>query len=172
MKFWGHYLSAMEIITNILASHKGIYLFYNPPANYKKLSFFLLALMWMYYLKLIGNALINCKLQHPPHCDFPPPPLSLQHLSFWGLVPSNFHLSLEQNWVQILFPRAGVASQKPYSEKKCLNREEKRHGVWPFIKTVTFHDTAVASHTDGFLEVWEQIDFFYLLYKMQISNFC
>ena len=101
--------------------------------------------MWMYYLKLIGNALINCKLQHPPHCDSPP--LSLQHLSFWGLVPSNFHLSLEQNWVQILSPSAGVASQKPYSEKKCLNREEKRHGVWPFIKTVTFHDTAVASHT-------------------------
>ena len=60
---------------NILASHKGIYLFYNPPANYKKLSFFLLTLMWMYYLKLIGNALINCKLQHPPHCDSPPPPL-------------------------------------------------------------------------------------------------
>ena len=107
-----------------------------------------------------------------PHTAISPPPLSLQHLSFWGLVPSNFHLSLEQNWVQILSPSAGVASQKPYSEKKCLNREEKRHGVWPFIKTVTFHDTAVASHTDGFLEVWEQIDFFYLLYKMQISNFC
>lgn len=71
--------------------------------------------MWMYYLKLIGNALINCKLQHPPHCN--PPPPSLQHLSFWGLVTLNFHLSLEQNWVQILFPSAGVASQKPYSEK-------------------------------------------------------
>lgn len=150
-----------------MASHKGVYLFYNPPANYKKLLFFLLALMWMYYLKLIGNALINCKLQHPPHCDSPSPAFELLRISYFKFPPlpgtklsSN---SLSKCW---------SCQSKTLFWKKCLNREEKRHGVWPFIKTVTFHDTAVASHTNGFLEVWEQIDFFYLLYKMQISNFC
>lgn len=103
-----------------------------------------------------------------PHTAIPPPSLAFEllRISYFKFPPlpatkvsSN---SLPKCW----------SCQSKTLFWKCLNREEKRHGVWPFIKTVTFHDTAVASHTDGFLEVWEQIDFFYLLYKMQISNFC
>ena len=41
---------------------------------------------------------------------------------------------------------------------KWLTRE-KGHGAWPHLKTVTYHDDAVASHTEGVVVVWAQIKF-------------
>ena len=40
-----------------------------------------------------------------------------------------------------------------------IDKIKKGHGAWPHLKTVTYHDDAVASHTEGVVGVWAQIKF-------------
>ena len=56
------------------------------------------------------------------------------------------------------YPTARFDGQMLLLKKKSSKRE-KRHGAWPYLKTVKDHDDAVASNTECVVLVWAQIKF-------------